>query len=57
MVGNGEGGLFSFFVPLPVSSFSSVAIWLSGIRATPFALSVGGEALTEGFCLGELMCL
>ena len=45
---------FFFFVPLSLSSFSSVAIGLSGIRAALFALSVGGEALAGGFFLLSL---
>ena len=42
---------FFVFVPLSESSFSSLAMGLSGIRAAPFALSVGWEALMGGFFL------
>ena len=40
---------FCFFVPLAVSSVSSVTIGLSGKRATPFALSVGGAVSGDFF--------
>ena len=41
---------FFVFLPLSVSSFASISMEFSGIRATPFALSAG-EAASGGFFL------